>query len=178
MAGVAAGSQFTESAPLGLVLRQPFMQRVTGPEEIGAIHHRFAPGSPERGIGVLSDDLLDGRQIALVGHRVGLGWQVLGLGGPHRVQIQHDKSIESALLRDLLHTGHCGVEFLLGGSAGIEADDQQRTGSGAAQRVAPLVVLVGVVDVVHGGFQRGIRSVCPVRSGSGIRLFCTTYAGA
>ena len=178
MAGMAGGGQLTESAPLRLVLRQPFMQRVTGTEEIGPVHHRFAPGSPERGIGVLSDDFLDGLQIAFVGHRVSLGWQVLGLGGPHRVEVQHDKSIESALLRDLLHAGHGGVEFLLGGSAGIEADDQQRTGSGAAQRVAPLVVLVGVVDVVHGGFQMGIRRVCPVRSGSGIRLFCTTYAGA
>jgi hypothetical protein len=41
-----------------------------------------------------------------------------------------------------------------------------------------LVVVVRMVDVVHGDFQRGMRSVCPVRSGSGIRLFCTTYAGA
>lgn len=175
MAGMAGGGQFTESAPLGLVLRQPLMQGVTGPEEVGAIHYRFTPCCPEGGIGVLSDDLLDGLQIALVGNRVSLGWQVLGLGGPHWVEIQHHESIESALLRHLLHARHGGVELLLGGGAGIESDDQQRAGPGAAQRVAPLVF---VVDVVHGDFQLGIHCFCPARSGSGIRLFCTTYAGA
>lgn len=175
---MAIDRQITESAPLGLVLRQPFMQCITRPEEIGPVHHGGAPGRPDGWHGVLRDGLLDGFQIALVGHGVNLGRQVFGIGGPHRVEIEHYESIESALLGDLLHAGHGGVEFLLGGGAGIEADDQQRTGSGAAQRVAPLVVVVRVVDVVHGDFQRGMRSVCPVRSGSGIRLFCTTYAGA
>lgn len=150
MAGMTAGCQFTESAPLGLVLRQPFMECVTGPEEIGAIHHRSALGSPESGIGVLRDELLDGFQIALIGHGISGRRQVLRIGGPDRVEVQHHESIESALLCHLLHAGHGGVEFFLGGSAGVEADDQQRAGSGAAQRVAPLVVLVGVVDVVHG----------------------------
>lgn len=170
--------QVSESAPLGLVLLQPFMQRITGPEEIGPVHYGRTPGRPYGWRRVLRDDLLDGFQIALVGHGISLGWQVFGIGGPYWVEIEHYESIESALLGDLLHAGHGGVEFLLGGGAGIEADDQERAGSGAAQRVAPLVVLVGVVDVVHGDFQRGIRSVCPVLSGSGIRLFCTTYAGA
>ena len=175
---MAIDRQITESAPLGLVLRQPFMQCITRPEEIGPVHYRRTPGRPYGWRGVLRDGLLDGFQIALVGHGISLGWQVFGIGGPYWIEIEHYESIESALLGDLLHAGHSGVEFLLGGGAGIEADDQQRTGSGAAQRVAPLVVLVGVVDVVHGHFQGGIRRVCPVRSGLGIRLFCTTYAGA
>ena len=165
VARMAAGCQFTESAPLRLVLRQPFMECVTGPEEIGAIHHRFAPGSPESGIGVLRDELLDGFQIALIGYGISGRRQVLRIGGSHRVEVQHHESIESALLCHLLYAGDGGVEFFLGGSARVEADDQQRAGTGAAQRVAPLVVLVGVVDVVHGDFQRGIRSVCPVHSG-------------
>lgn len=153
---MAIDRQITESAPLGLVLSQPFMQCITRPEEIGAVHYGRTPGRPYGGIGVLRDGLLDGFQIALVGHGISLGRQVFGIGGPYWVEIEHDKAIESALLRDLLHAGHSGVEFLLGGGAGIEADDQQRTGSGAAQRVAPLVVLVGMVDVVHGAFQVGV----------------------
>lgn len=178
MPRVTIDRQVTESAPLGLVLLQPFMQRVTGPEEIGPVHYGRTPGRPYGWRGVLRDGLLDGFQIALVGHGISLGWQVFGIGGPFWVEIEHYESIESALPGDLLHAGHGGVELLLGGSAWIEADDQQRSGSGAAQRVAPLVVLFGVVDVVRGDFQGGIRRVCPVRSGLGIRLFCTTYAGA
>lgn len=178
MPRVTIDRQVTESAPLGLVLRQPFMQCITRLEEIRAIYHQRTPGRPDGGGGVLGDELLDGFQIALIGHGISGRRQVLRIGGPHRVEVQHHESIESALLCHLLYAGDGGVEFFLGGSAGVEADDQQRAGSGAAQRVAPLVVLFGVVDVVHGDFQGGIRRVCPVRSGLGIRLFCTTYAGA
>ena len=178
MPRVTIDREVTESAPLGLVLLQPFMQRVTGPEEIGPVHYGRTPGRPYGWRGVLRDGLLDGFQIALVGHGISLGWQVFGIGGPYWIEIEHYESIESALLRDFLHAGHGRVEFLLGGSAGIEPDGDERTLSDRAQGVAPLVVVLGVVDLVHSAFQVRDFCVCPIRPGVGIRLFCTTYTGA
>lgn len=49
--------------------------------------------------------------------------------------------------------GDCVVQFLLGGRAGIEADGDERTLSDRAQGVAPLVVVLEVVDLVHSAFQ-------------------------
>lgn len=161
VARMAVGGQVTESAPLGRVLCQPLEQLVTRPDEIRAVHHGLAPGRPYGGRGMLRDGLFDFVQIALVGYGIGLGGQVLGLGGPHWVEVEHHESIESALPGHLLHAGDSGVQFFLGGGAWIEADDQQRAGSGASQGVSPLVVAVGVVNVVHGVLQVGVWCVCP-----------------
>ena len=63
--------------------------------------------------------------------------------------------------------------------AGPQAIERfERMLADGAQGVAPLVVVLGVVDLVHRAFQVCVLGICPVHSGSGIRLFCTTYAGA
>ena len=178
MTRMTIGGQLTESAPLRSIFRQPLEQFVPGSVEIWSVHHQFTPSCPDGRSRVLGDDLLDFFQIALVGYGVSLGRQVLGIGGPHRVEVQHDETVESTLLGHFLHLGDRVVQFLLGGRAGVDPDGDERTLADGAQGVAPLVVVLGVVDLVHSAFQVGIRSVCPVRSGSGIRLFCTTYAGA
>lgn len=172
------GGQFTESAPLRVVFRQPLEQLIPRSVEVRTVHYQFAPGRPDGGGGVLGDDLLDFFQIALAGHGCRLGRQVLGIGCSHRVEVQHDETIEPALLGHLLHLGDCVVQFLLRGCAGVDSDGDQWTLADGAQGVAPLVVVLGVVDLVHSAFQVRDFCVCPVRSGSGIRLFCTTYAGA
>lgn len=172
------GGQLTESTPLGVVFRQPLEQLVPGAVEVRAVHHQFTPRCPDGGSGVLGDDLLDFFQIALAGHRSGLGWQVLGIGGPHWVEVQHDETIESTLLGDFLHLGDRVVQLLLRGRAGIDADGDEWALADGAQGVAPLVVVLGVIDLVHSAFQVCDFCVCPIRSGVGIRLFCTTYAGA
>ena len=153
MARMTIGGQLTESAPLRSVFLQPLEQFIPGSVEVRAVHHQLTPGSPDGGIGVLGNDLLDFFQIALLGHGRRLGRQVSGIGGPHRVEVQHDETVESTLLGHFLHLGDCVVQFLLGGGAGIEADGDERTLADGAQGVAPLVVVLGVVDLVHSAFQ-------------------------
>lgn len=80
MTRMTIGGQLTESAPLGLVFRQPLEQFVPGSVGDMVGSSRNSPQAAQMvGERVLGDDLLDVFQIALVGHR-GQPWAA-GLEG-------------------------------------------------------------------------------------------------